>query len=197
MDAVSYSRPDVIHILNERVVPVRVTLESRYLFRTYSVDATPTQLMIGDNGFIRQRSTGFLNGQELMAFLLLGIGKYYFDQSLIDDALKMVEKLIEEYRESRLIPEALFHRGFFLYKRTMDHRHLRETHKVMERRFPESAWTRSARMISLYHYAPSVWEWSRKKDNINHARFGVILTLHDDESRLCRKGPDGLNDPVR
>jgi len=196
MDTVSYSRPDVMHVLKEMVLPVRVTPETRHLFRTYSVDVTPSQLMIGDNGFIRQRSTGFLNGQELMAFLLLGIGKYYFDQSRIGDALKMVEKLIEEYGESRLIPEALFHRGFFLYKKTLDHRHLRETHLVMERRFPESDWTRSARMISLYHYAPSVWEWSQKKDNINHARFGVILTLHDDEPCLCRKESDGLKNPI-
>jgi len=193
MDAVSYSRPDVIQILNEKVMPVLITPESRHLFRGYAVDATPAQLMIGDNGFIRQRSSGFLNGQELMAFLLLGIGKCYFDYERIDDALKMVERLIADYGESRLIPEALFHRGFFLYKKTSDHRYLREAHQALECRFPENDWTRSARMISLYHYAPSVWEWSRKKDNINHARFGVILTLSDDEQDSRREGRGGLH----
>jgi len=176
MDTGSYSQPDVIEILNQYVIPVSVTPEYPQLFKNYSIMVTPVQLMIGNDGFERQRSSGFLDGQELMAFLLLGLGKYYFDQGRFDDALDMVDRLIQDYGSSHLAPEAMFHRGFFLFKKTLDHRHLKEAHNLMENRYPNNDWTKSARMIALFHYAPSVWEWSQKKGNINNARFGVTLT---------------------
>lgn len=176
MDTVSYSRPDVVQIMNKRVVSVKINPETPYLFKNYAVTVTPVQLMIGTDGFERQRSSGFLNGSELMAFLLLGLGKFYFDNGLLDDALEMVDRLIQNYGESRLTPEAMFHHGFFLFKKTLDHRHLKEAYAVMEPRYPDSNWTQTARMIALFHYAPSVWEWTQKKDNINNCRFGVILT---------------------
>jgi hypothetical protein len=181
MDMVSYSRPDVMQILNEKIVPVKITPETPHLFKSYAVNVTPVQLMIGNNGFERQRSSGFLGGPELMAWLLLGLGKFYFDHGLLDEALEMVDRLIQDYGESRLTPEAMFHHGFFLYKKTLDHRHLKEAYAFMEPRYPDSNWTRSARMVALYHYAPSVWEWTQKKDNINNCRFGVILTSLTDK----------------
>ncbi len=181
MDTVSYSHNDVVQILNEKLVSSRVNPETPHLFKTYAIQVTPVQLIIGNDGFERQRSTGFLSGLELMAFLLLGLGKYYFDNGRLDEALAMVDRLIQDYGESRLTPEAIFHHGFFLFKKTLDHRYLKKAYEVMEPRYPDSNWTRSARMVALYHYAPSVWEWTQKKHNINNARFGVILTSLKDE----------------
>lgn len=165
-----------MQILNDKIVPVRVTPETPHLFKNYAVTVTPVQVMIGNDGFERQRSSGFLSGPELMAFLLLGLGKFYFDNGRLDEASEMVDRLIQDYGESRLTPEAMFHHGFLLFKKTLDHRHLKEAYQAMEPRYPDSAWTRSARMVALYHYAPSVWEWTQKKDNINNCRFGYILT---------------------
>lgn len=181
MDTVSYSRNDVIQMLNEKIVPLRINPETPHLFKAYAVGVTPVQVIIGNNGFERQRSTGFLNGLELMAFLLLGLGKFYFDNGRIDEALTMVDRLIRDYGESRLTPEAMFHHGFLLYKKTRDHRYLKEAYELMAPRYPDSNWTQSARMVALYHYAPSVWEWTQKKDNINNCRFGVILTSLKDK----------------
>lgn len=181
MDTVSYSRNDVIQILNENMVPLRINPETPHLFKSYAVHVTPVQLIIGNDGFERQKSAGFLSGLELTAFLLLGLGKYYFDNGRLDEALEMVDKLIQAYGESHLTPEAMFHHGFFLFKKTLDHRHLKKAYEAMEPRYPDSNWTQSARMVALYHYAPSVWEWTQKKDNINNARFGVILTSLSDK----------------
>ncbi|MBN1548615.1 MAG: hypothetical protein JW902_18345 [Syntrophaceae bacterium] len=181
MDTVSYSREDVIQILNDRVLPVRIAPENLPVFKHYSIKVTPAQVMIGAGGYERQRSSGFLDGQELMAFLLLGVGKFYFDDGRIDDALDMVNQLIGNYPESRLIPEAMFHAGFLRYKKTLDYRQLKESYRDMENRFPSDEWTQIARRVALYHYAASVWEWSQKKDNINNARFAVILTSLGDK----------------
>ena len=86
MDTVSYSRNDVVQILNEKLVSSRINPETPHLFKTYAIQVTPVQLIIGNDGFERQRSTGYLSGLELMAFLLLGLGKYYFDNGSLDEA---------------------------------------------------------------------------------------------------------------
>ena len=184
MDTVSYSREDVIQILNEKVIPVRITPENLSVFKHFTVKATPAHLMIDNDGYERQRSSGFLDGQDLMAFLLLGLGKFHFDNGHYDDALAILNRLILGFPGSYLLPEALFHVGFLSYKKTLDHRHLKENYRVMEDRFPDDEWTQIARRVALYHYAASVWEWSQRKNNINNARFGVILTsLQDHEDK--------------
>jgi hypothetical protein len=180
MDTVSYSREDVMSILNDKVLPVRITPENLPVFKRYTVKATPAQLIIGNDGYERQRSSGFLDGQELMAFLLLGLGKFFFDHGRFDEALEMVNRLIVDYSGSHLMPEALFHAGFFRFKKTLDHRHLKEAYRIMAERYPGNEWTQTARMIAMNHLAPSVWEWSQRKNNINNMRFGVILTSIDD-----------------
>ena len=173
MDTVTYSRSDVIQLLNQHFIPCRITPETPNLFRAHAVHATPVQITLCNEGFERQRSTGFLNGPELMAFLLLALGKHYFDNGRLDEALEMVGRLVSHYGESRLLPEAIFHQGFFLFKKTGERRYLREAHAMLQHRCPDSSWTQSAKMVSMHYYAPALWEWSQKKSNIINCRFWV------------------------
>ena len=175
MEAVSYAQPDANRLLQAGLIPVRITPENPFPFKTYSVKATPHHLMTGEGGFELRSFTGFMDGPELLAFLLLGIAKHWFDKGRFQKALEAVDELIRKTPRAETLPEALFLRGFFLYKMTSDHRRLKNAFHELESSFPGNDWTKTARMVALFHYAASVWEWSQKKGNINKARFGVIL----------------------
>ena len=90
------------------------------------------------------RTVGYLPPEELIASLLLGMGKVDFDAERFDAALKNLEQLLRDYAKSDAAPEALFLRGVCQYKSTHNPAPLKAAYEKLQELYPASEWTKRA-----------------------------------------------------
>ena len=81
MDAVTYPDPAVIDFMSDALIALRVPSDSKPLSDDFNVKWTPTLITLGPDGQDHHWTVGFLGPKELIARLLLGEGKYFFDNN--------------------------------------------------------------------------------------------------------------------
>jgi hypothetical protein len=144
MDAVTYPNADVIELVQEEVVPLRVPSDAKPLADNFNIQWTPTVLILDSDGQEHHRTTGFLAPQEFLPMVLLGVGKLRFDRGDFDEAIGRMERLLSEYPQSDSAPEAVYYRGVSRYKITEKADPLIETYEVLRTQYPSSPWARKA-----------------------------------------------------
>ncbi|NVM57223.1 MAG: tetratricopeptide repeat protein [Desulfobacterales bacterium] len=144
MDAVTYPDAKVIAFISENMIPLRVPFDAEPLCSDFNVKWTPTLITLDSHGKEHHRTVGFLAPEELIPSLLLGMAKSYFETDRFDEALKSIEKLLEQYPKSDSSPEAIYLRGVCGYKSTKDPKPLKEAYEKLSAEHPSSEWTKRA-----------------------------------------------------
>jgi hypothetical protein len=144
MDAVTYPNVKVVALIEEAFVPLRIEPDVLPVAMEYRVKWTPSLLVLDAEGGEHHRVIGFLPAMELIASLLLGIGKTHLDLNHFDEAGAAFDWVLSEYSYSISAPEAVFFRGMALYKSTHQVHHLKEIHQRLQTKYQYSEWARRA-----------------------------------------------------
>ncbi len=144
MDTVTYPNEKVVEFINLNVVPLRVLSDQQPLATDFNIKWTPSLLILDQNGKEDSRTVGFLNAEELISSILLGLGNGHFNKDEFKDALGCYERLLAEQPGSDSAPEAIFQRGVTLYKSTHDPKPLKEAYNHLQDKYPASQWTKRA-----------------------------------------------------
>ncbi|MCK4837667.1 MAG: hypothetical protein KAS94_02635 [Desulfobulbaceae bacterium] len=144
MDAVTYPDQAVIDFCADDVIPLRVQADAKPVSGDYNVKWTPTLITLGPDGKEHYRTVGFLEPQELIGRLLLGEGKYYFDNDKFPEALAAFAKILADYQGTAAVPEAIYLQGVCQYKNSGDPMPLKAAYELLEKDFPDSEWTHRA-----------------------------------------------------
>jgi thioredoxin-related protein len=149
MDAVSYPNPKVIEFFEKNLVAVKVLIDSQPLPKKFRVQWTPTLVLLDNEGEEHNRTVGFLAPEELLASLMLGIGKSYFDHDEYFQAEDTFQRLLAEYPKSASSAEAAYYLGVSRYKRTHNAEELKKTIQHLQRDFPQSEWVKRASVYQM------------------------------------------------
>jgi thioredoxin-related protein len=107
MDTVSYPDGNVADFIHKYLIPLRVhTNAAPEWARRFSIQYTPTMLVLDDDGKEHHRSVGFLPPEEFIATLMLGIAKLHKDQGSVERARAMVNWLLTAYPGSKAAASA-------------------------------------------------------------------------------------------
>jgi hypothetical protein len=150
MDAVTYPDEHVIEFMNEHIVPVRVNISSEPLPQQFNVQWTPTLVLLDTEQKEHHRIVGWLATEELIASLLLGIGKSQLDHGELSTAATTLDRLLADYAATDAAPEAQYLRGVVAFKETGDLQALKEMREQLVAKYPASEWTKRA---SVYQAA--------------------------------------------
>ena len=141
MDAVTYPDKKVATFIGEELIPIRVPYDAIPLAQDFNVKWTPTLVVLDTAGKEHYRTLGFIPPGELIASLLLGMGKSRFDLDDLKQAIEVFERIIKDYPKSYYTPEAIYLRGVSLYKDTEQGQHLKDIYEKLRTEYPESVWT--------------------------------------------------------
>jgi len=144
MDAVTYSTKEVVDFVGEYLVPMRVEVSKKSYYERYNAIWTPTMLLLDFQGAEIQRKVGFLNAEDFMAFMHLGIAKVHLNTHEFDAANVHLNRVFKNYPESIAVPEAIFFSGVNHYKKSDDPIELKRAYEKLHREFPQSSWAKRA-----------------------------------------------------
>lgn len=149
MEAVTFPDESVENFIADRLVPLRVEVGARNLASDFRVVWTPTLIVLDYYGKEHQRTLGFMPPDEIVASLLLGIGKVALEQDLFNEAVIQFSTLLNGCPDSDAAPEAVYLRGVARYKASHAPEALKEAQKQLAAQYPNSAWTRRAEPYTL------------------------------------------------
>ncbi len=144
MDTVTYPESKVVQFIEENFIPLRIPSDSKPHPDKFNVKWTPTLVTLSPDGQEHHRTVGFLGPEELIPSLLLGLGKYHYENDRFDEALIRLEQLLDGYDQSGSAPEAIFLVGVCSYKRSQDPKPLKAAYEKLTALFPDSEWTKRA-----------------------------------------------------
>jgi hypothetical protein len=144
MDAVTYPDEKVSKFITENFIPVRVSYDYQPLATDFNIKWTPTIITIDSDGKEHFRTVGFLAPDDLIASLLLGIGKTHFEHEHFDQAIGVFETLLNSYPKSSCAPEAIYLRGVSQYKSTHSPKPLKAAYEKLSAEYPNDEWTKRA-----------------------------------------------------
>lgn len=149
MGAVTYSNDQVIQLLNDEVVAVQLPYDAQPQSTDYNVKWTPALFVIDPNGLEHDSTVGFMPPEELIPFVLIGLGKAHADFEKFDTAQSYFERVIDEYPRSVSAPEAVYMHGVTKYKMTHEVGGLVEAYDQLMQHYPSSEWARRAEPYKL------------------------------------------------
>ncbi len=144
MDAVTYPDKNVAAFIEIELVPIRILYDAVPMSQDFNVKWTPTLVVLDVGGKEHYRTLGFIPPEDLVASLLLGMGKACFDLDEWDQAIENFERIIKDYSKSYYAPEAVYLRGVSRYKATEQGEHLKQIYETLRTEYPQSVWTSRA-----------------------------------------------------
>jgi hypothetical protein len=143
MDTVTYPDPRVAEFVEHHFLPVRVKVkENQGLVDAYFVSWTPNVVVADENGKVHYRVEGYLPPEDFLAYLSLGVGKYWFNRKQFPQPGGRFEEVARRHPGTEAGAEALFWLGVVRYKRSHDPAQLRACWQRLDQEYPTSAWTR-------------------------------------------------------
>lgn len=149
MDAVTFPDQDVSNFIIDRMVPLRVPLADQKLSAEFRVAWTPTLIVLDFYGREHQRALGYIPPDEMVAWLLLGIGKVGLANDQFNEAVLQWTTLLNSYPQSASAPEAVYLRGVARFKSSRSDTALKECCRQLLAEYPGSEWTRRAEPFTL------------------------------------------------
>ena len=144
MDAVTYPENKVIEFVQKSIIPLQVAFDAKPLSTDFNIKWTPTLITLGLDGKEHHRTVGFLDPDSFISNLLLGIGKYHFDNDRYPAALSFFENIIADHAQSDVVAEAIFLQGVARYKNSGDLKPLKDAYESLSSKYPDSIWTKRA-----------------------------------------------------
>ncbi len=144
METVTFPEKEVAEFIFENVIPLRVPHDHKPLSDDFNIKWTPTLIILDDGGMEHHRTVGFLTPEELMASVLLGIGKMYFDRDAFKEAVGMFKRVLGDFPDTGAAPEAMFVKAVAEFKLTKETAPLKEAYRLLSEKYPDSEWTKRA-----------------------------------------------------
>ena len=140
-----YPAPRVDQLVRENFLPVRIPVrENPQAMERFNVQWTPTIVLLGPDGKEHHRIEGFLDTEDFLAQLTLGLAKIAFARQEWDQAGQRYAEVLDRFPVTDAAPEAQYWRGVTRYKATNDAAALGETARAFKERYAESTWARKA-----------------------------------------------------
>lgn len=139
MNAVAFPNSTVISFITDNFVPVRVMTDDP-VSRQFFVKWTPCLLILDNKGIEHYRTLGFYPPQDLIPSLLLGKGKAFFNLSDRISAIDCFNRVVTDYPDNSLAPEAIYMSGVSNYIQSHDVGHLIEIYNRLKDKYPASPW---------------------------------------------------------
>ena len=139
----------VIDFITKNFIPARVHVRDdaegfKRFGDRYGSQWTPTILVLDHEGNERHRLEGFMDADELLAQLGLGLGQIEFKGGDASAAERRFRETAELYPKTEAAPEAVYWAGASRYKASNDAKALGDTYRALTSRYPESIWTKKA-----------------------------------------------------
>lgn len=144
MEAVTYPADDVVHYVNNYLIPLRINVNGDLLHENFHHLWTPTIAVLDSVGNEVQRTIGFLDPDDFIATMHLGIAKVRMDAKQYDTAMIPLKSLLEIFPKSYAVPEAIYFMGVILYKQRNDPSKLKDAYERLLTDYPDSRWTKRA-----------------------------------------------------
>ncbi len=140
-----YPEPRVDQLIRENFIAVRLHIrENPGAMERFNVQWTPTILLLGPDGKEHHRIEGFLEVDDFLAQLILGLGKIAFARKEWDDAARWFDEALDRLPSTDAAPEAQYWRGVTRYKATNDPAALAATTAAFKERYSDSPWAKKA-----------------------------------------------------
>jgi thioredoxin-related protein len=144
-----YPDERVARFITENFLPARVHVRDdsanfQRLGERFGAHWTPTILELDPDGTERHRIEGFLETEDFLAQLKLGLGKSAFQREQWKDAERWFREVAEKHPTTDAAPEALYWAGVARYKGTGEGRWLGETAKAFTKQYQDSTWAKKA-----------------------------------------------------
>jgi len=149
LEAVTLQDTAVENFIIDRMVPLQAPVSPQGLAADFRVLWTPTLIVLDFYGKEHQRTIGFLPPEDMVASLLLGIGKAGLGNEQFNEAVLQFNTLLNGYPQSAAAPEALYLRGVARYKSSRSASVLKESYQQLLAEYPGSEWTRRAEPFNL------------------------------------------------
>ncbi len=140
----TFANGKVASFIMESLLPLRMDLEKKAFYEKYNAIWTPTLLLLDYSGSEIQRTIGFLDADEFIATMHLGIAKVHFSAEEFDAANVHLKRLLGQYNTSSATPEAIYFQGINLYKQKDDPSQLKRAYEQLVKEYPESSWAKRA-----------------------------------------------------
>lgn len=137
-------------VVNDWFVPLRFNGEKQGdQFQQHRVAWTPTIAILDAEGREHCRFTGFLSPAEFCARIILDGAKAELNLGNYDLAIKCLNDIIEKYKGTFAVPEAIFYLGVASFLPGHDPKFLREGLERLRSEYPDSEWTLRAKPYEL------------------------------------------------
>jgi tetratricopeptide (TPR) repeat protein len=147
MDTVTYPDSRVAQFVQGHFLAVRVKVkEEPDLGKDYLVSWTPNVVVLDENGAVHYRVEGYLPPDEFIAHLSLGLGKYWLNRKQFAQAAERFDEVAARHHGTNAGAEALYWLGVAQYKQSHDPAQLRPSWQRLANEYPDSEWTRRARI---------------------------------------------------
>lgn len=132
-------------MIRESLVPVRIQVrEHPEQMERWNVQWTPTVLVVGPDGKEHHRIEGFLEADDFLAQLLIGLGQAALAEKRWGDAERRFAEVLERVPDADAAPEAQYWRGVARYKASGDPADLHATAQAFQERYRDSVWAKKA-----------------------------------------------------
>ena len=149
MEEVTFAAPSVINFISDHVVALRVPISDTALASEYRASWTPTLLVLDYYGREHKRSVGYLPPDEMVGFVLLGMGMVSLDYGQFSEAVIQFNTLLNGCPECASAPEAVYLRGVARYKTSHAPDALKDIHLQLQQKYPQSDWAKRAAPFAL------------------------------------------------
>ena len=135
--------------ITEHFIPARVHVrEQAEDFQRfgdlYGAHWTPTILELDPDGTEQHRIEGFLEADDLLAQLTLGLGRSAFKAKRWQDAERHFREVLDRYAGSDSAAEALYWAGVSRYRASGEASALAATAAAFDTRYTDSVWAKKA-----------------------------------------------------
>jgi hypothetical protein len=149
MDEVTFADTSVINFMESRLIALRVPIDTHSMVQDFRVFWTPTLITLDYYGREHQRTLGYLPPDEMVASLLLGIGKAALGQGQFNEAGIQFNTLLNGLPGSAAAPEAVYLRGVARYQSSHAVSALQDAYRQLLAEYPGSEWTGRAKPYTL------------------------------------------------
>lgn len=144
-----YPDARVAEFVTAHFIPVRLHVrdqaaEFTRLAARYQAPWTPTILVLDADGTERHRIEGFLDADDFLAQLRLGLARHAFERHEWAEAEEGFRTLVQEFPNTDAAPEALYWAGVSRYKGSNDAAALAETARAFDTQYRDSVWAKKA-----------------------------------------------------
>jgi hypothetical protein len=144
-----YPDTRVARFVKDNFIPVRLHVRDqagdfKRAAERFQAPWTPTILVLDADGKERHRIEGFLEADEFLAQLMLGLARHAFEREQWAEAERRFKEVLRELPNTDAAAEAQYWAGVARYKGTNDAGALAATAKAFSERYRDSTWAKKA-----------------------------------------------------